>query len=315
MTPLDSLEQILETAERHGARALWRTERTPPAPAPRAVPFIWKWATMRELLLGASRLITAEETARRAFRFVNPGLTGSCTDTLYAGLQCILQGERAPAHRHTAFALRFVMEGSGAYTSVGGERLLMEPADLILTPSWRYHDHQKDSEGAMIWLDGLDVPLFQFLRIGFQDAWAPAREALPEAPPDTNLRYPWSEMRARLCLERGDYAVRPYLDRLNGGPISRTLGARAERLDAGSRSPRRKETCSHVYACIEGRGTARVNDTTLRWEKGDVFAIPSWHWYELENTGTESAFLFSYSDRPLIDALGLFREDEEAAPT
>ena len=63
------------------------------------------------------------------------------TDTVYGGLQLVLPGETAPAHRHVAFALRFIIEGQDGFTAVEGQKIKMERADVILTPSWHWHDH------------------------------------------------------------------------------------------------------------------------------------------------------------------------------
>jgi gentisate 1,2-dioxygenase len=49
-----------------------------------------------------------------------------------------------------------VIEGSGANTAVNGEKIFMHPGGLILTPAWTWHDHAKETEGPMIWFDGLD---------------------------------------------------------------------------------------------------------------------------------------------------------------
>lgn len=89
------------------------------------------------------------------------------TDTLYAGLQVINPGETAPAHKHSAFALRYIIEGSRGFTSVDGQKMYMEKGDMILTPSWTFHDHGHEGEGPMIWLDGLDLPLFQSIPVNF----------------------------------------------------------------------------------------------------------------------------------------------------
>jgi gentisate 1,2-dioxygenase len=61
------------------------------------------------------------------------------TDTLYAGLQLVMPGETAPAHRHSAFACRFIIEGDGGFTAIHGRRIKMHRGDFILTPTWRYH--------------------------------------------------------------------------------------------------------------------------------------------------------------------------------
>lgn len=93
------------------------------------------------------------------------------TDSIYGGLQLINQGETAPAHRHRAFALRFIIEGSRGFTAVEGEKLYMEAGDMILTPQWRWHDHGHEGSGPMIWLDGLDLPLYHQLPTHFAEPY------------------------------------------------------------------------------------------------------------------------------------------------
>src|SRR5436305_4155249 len=119
----------------------------------------------------SGKLITAKEAIRRVLILENPGMRGeSCiTQSLYAGLQLILPGEIAPSHRHTQSALRFIVEGHGAYTAVDGERTTMHPGDFIITRSWTWHDHGHDAGGPVVWLDGLDIPLIRFLDAGFAE--------------------------------------------------------------------------------------------------------------------------------------------------
>lgn len=97
------------------------------------------------------------------------------TDTLYAGLQLINPGEVAPAHRHRAFALRFIIEGERGFTAVEGEKVYMERGDVILTPSWTWHDHGHEGDKPMIWLDGLDLPIFQYIPVNFAEHYADPR--------------------------------------------------------------------------------------------------------------------------------------------
>ena len=115
----------------------------PPQPATPCVPALWKYDEVRPFLMRAGEAITAEEAVRRVLILENPALRGqsAITQSLYAGLQLILPGEVAPSHRHTQSALRFIVEGSGAYTAVDGERTTMRPGDFIITPSWTWHDH------------------------------------------------------------------------------------------------------------------------------------------------------------------------------
>src|SRR6476619_4228682 len=136
----------------------------PTAPSTPCVPAHWRYADVRPHLMHAGELISAEEAVRRVLILENPALRGqSCiTQSLYAGLQLILPGEVAPSHRHTQSALRFIVEGRGAYTAVDGERTTMQPGDFIITPSWTWHDHGSDADGPVVWLDGLDIPMVRF---------------------------------------------------------------------------------------------------------------------------------------------------------
>src|SRR5215467_12701162 len=162
--------------ERIGALSmapLWESlhQLVPPQPAPKYVPAAWDYDKVRPFLMESGTLITAKEAVRRVLILENPSMPGSAciTPTLYAGLQLILPGEVAPAHRHTQSALRFVVEGQGAYTAVNGERTTMAPGDFIITPSWTWHDHGSEAAGPVVWLDALDIPLVRFLDAGFAE--------------------------------------------------------------------------------------------------------------------------------------------------
>jgi gentisate 1,2-dioxygenase len=152
------------------ARPLWeRTARM--GPGSPAVPTIWRYRDMRPQLLRAIELITAKEAERRVFMLENPGLpgTGYITSSLYCGLQVIKPGEIAPAHRHSPNALRFIIEGEGAYSTVEGERVPMHPGDFVLTPGWTWHDHGHLGSAPVIWLDALDNPFGQFFGAIFRE--------------------------------------------------------------------------------------------------------------------------------------------------
>jgi len=155
-------------------KPLWeRVMRLKPGTAAQAA--IWRWKDTRPLLARACELITARQAERRVLMLENPLLSGTtfATPTLYAGLQAILPGEIAPSHRHTQSALRFIVEGKGAWTAVNGERTTMHPGDFIITPSWTWHDHGNPSveEGGepVVWLDGLDIPLVAQMDAGFAE--------------------------------------------------------------------------------------------------------------------------------------------------
>src|SRR5579863_1656908 len=162
-----------------------------PVPRPTALPAIWHYRDVRPHLMASGGLITAQEATRRVLMLMNPGLNGeaSITGSLFAGLQLILPGEVAPAHRHTQSALRFVLEGQGAYTAVDGERTYMSPGDFVITPSWTWHDHGNDSDEPMVWLDGLDVPLVALLDAGFMEPGNAEQQMVTKPPGDSLARY------------------------------------------------------------------------------------------------------------------------------
>src|SRR3569832_2833483 len=163
----------------------------PKEPKTPCVAVHWKYDEVRPFLMRAGEAISAEEAVRRVLVLENPALRGqSCiTQSLYAGLRLILPGEVAPSHRHTQSALRFIVEGKGAYTAVDGERTIMREGDFVITPTWTWHDHGNDSSKPMVWLDGLDIPLVQMFNAGFAENGAEDEQAVttPEGTSDAKF--------------------------------------------------------------------------------------------------------------------------------
>ena len=162
-----------------------------PEPTTQCLPALWRYEEIRPHLMEAGGLITAQEAQRRVLMLENPGLKGQATITgsLFAGLQLILPGEVAPAHRHTQSALRFIIEGHGAYTAVDGERTAMQPGDFVITPSWTWHDHGNETEEPMVWLDGLDIQIVKLLSASFAEQ-APAEvQAVTRSEGDSAARF------------------------------------------------------------------------------------------------------------------------------
>ena len=163
------------------ANRLVRNEPTPMIPS-----VFWNYQRdVRPYILEAADIITAAEAHRRVLVLNNPALKHGATHTLTCAIQAIKGGEIAPAHRHSQAALRFIIEGEGAYTAVNGERIYMHPGDFIVTPAWTWHDHGKESDGVMIWLDGLDVPLVNHLGATFSDDYE-GDGAFPQSRPPHN---------------------------------------------------------------------------------------------------------------------------------
>ncbi|MGA8551196.1 MAG: gentisate 1,2-dioxygenase [Stellaceae bacterium] len=305
-------------------------------PVTPCLPAIWHYRDVRPYLMQAGGLISAEEATRRVLILENPGLKGhtSITHSLFAGLQLILPGEVAPAHRHTQSALRFIIEGKGAYTAVDGERTTMRPGDFVITPSWTWHDHGNDTQEPMVWLDGLDIPIVRLLDASFaepgeadvQNVARPegdnaARFANNLAPVDWQpavktspvFNYPYARSRASLdVLARNEdpdpchgHKLR-YVNPANGDFAMPTIGAFIQLLPKGFATRPYRSTDGTVFVAVEGAGESRVGDQILRWEPRDVFVVPSWA--TVSHQASNEAVLFSYSDRPVQQKLGLFRE-------
>src|SRR6478609_429479 len=176
IAPAGERQAFYDRIGEHSLAPLWErlhsmVTRQPVTPA---LPAKWDYdQVVRPFLMQAGGLITAKEAERRVLILENPGLQGqtSITHSLFAGLQLILPGEIAPAHRHSQSALRFIIEGHGAYTAVDGERTAMEPGDFVITPSWTWHDHGNETSEPMVWLDGLGIQIVKLLGASFAEGY------------------------------------------------------------------------------------------------------------------------------------------------
>jgi gentisate 1,2-dioxygenase len=317
---------------------LWEVLRDLVAKEPKTncEPAIWHFDEVKPMVEESGRLLTAQEAERRVLVLENPGMRGQSriTNTLYAGLQLILPGEVANAHRHTASAVRLILDGDGAYTQVDGEKTVMKYGDFVLTPNWTAHDHGNESNEPMIWLDVLDAPTVNFFETAFaehlKDAvqntarvdndslWRFGSGVLPDGTDMSMIRSPivnYAYSRVRPILDRmkktGDpdkyygYRLR-YANPLNGGWSSPIMGAHLSLLPKGFKPEPYRSTDAAIFACLEGRGSTKVGDTVLEWGPRDVFVVPSWKTYT-HRPDAESV-LFSISDRPAQEALGIWRE-------
>lgn len=326
---------------------LWESLHTlvPTSPRSQCVPHIWRYNDLRPDLMASGELISAEEAVRRVLVLENPGIVGqaSITQTLYAGLQLILPGEIAPSHRHTQSALRFIVEGSGAYTAVNGERTTMHPGDFIITPSWTWHDHGNPELVAggepVVWLDGLDIPLVRSLDAGFAENYPeaaqpvlraegesfakygynmlPVRHTATAASSSPIFNYPYERSREALYQLYRHSELDPwegfklrYINPATGGYPMPTMATFMQFLPAGFQGRASRSTDSTIYSVVEGRGTACVGDHRLDFGPRDIFVVPSW--MPLHLVALNDVVLFSYSDRPVQAALGLWREARES---
>jgi len=297
----------------------------------------WQYAALRPYIMEAGTLITAREAERRVLILENPGLPGQSriTTSLYAGLQLILPGEVAPAHRHTQSALRFVVEGSGAYTAVDGEKTIMEEGDFVITPSWTWHDHGNDSAEPMVWMDGLDIPLIQALDCSFMERGAEETQPLskpvgdslarygagllpldyePATPTSPIFNYPYRRTREALDTMRRAEAwdachglKMQYVNPATGDYAMPTIATFMQLLPKGFDGERYRSTDATVFNIVEGSGYSMVGEERYDWVKRDTFVVPSWIPVS-HHAPNGDAVLFSFSDRPVQKKLGLWRE-------
>jgi gentisate 1,2-dioxygenase len=283
-------------------------------------------------------LITAEQAERRVLVLENPALRGTSqiTSSLYAGLQLILPGEMAPSHRHQASAIRFIIEGSGAYTAVDGERTTMQPGDFIITPAWCYHDHGNPGDQPVVWMDGLDIPIVNKFDAGFAEHDHVEVQPITREEGDALARYGTNLLPVEYKPQRMSSPVFSYpyartrdiLDRLyRGGPLDQrhgikvqysnpttggyptpTIAAFIQLLPARFRGKKYRATDATIYCVIEGRGRTEIGDTAFEWGPRDIFVAPSWK--PVAHQAREESVLFSFSDRAAQKALGLWRDEE-----
>lgn len=330
-------QAFYQQIDRHHLTPLWQVlgDLVIPQPQSPCVPALWQYATLRKHLLEAGELISAKEAERRVLVLENPALRGasSITNTLYCGLQLILPGEVAPTHRHTQSALRFVVEGEGAYTAVGGERVTMRPGDFIITPSWAWHDHGNPGNVPVIWMDGLDIPLIRTLDAGFAERYPEEIQAATQPEGDALQRYGMNMLpvnytptsrtspifsypygRSREALEKlsrsgpidpVDGVKMQYINPATGGFAMPTIGTFIQLLPRGFRGQSARVTDGAIVHVVEGQGRSVIGDQVFEWREKDIFVVPSW--LPCRHETDTDAVLFSFSDRPVQQALGLWR--------
>ncbi|RDW82757.1 hypothetical protein BP6252_03869 [Coleophoma cylindrospora] len=304
---------------------LWNTGGPPTAPEPHTkhIPAVWRYEDTKSLLLRASEMVDAAEAERRAVLMINPGPRQSpfTLDTLLAAHQLILPGEQAICHRHTPFAVRFLIEGDQGYTAISGKKMYMVPGDLIITPMWNWHDHGNEGKANVIWLDGLNIPLFKPWPVDFtehyDEQFGKTTHESKKVPDEecAEMKFPWSVMQSRLDSISGDHASCEYT-LPDGKAISTTIGAYAHRIAPGKATKPCQETSNYVFQVHGGSGYVEVSSSkgdqnyTLKWSRGDAFVVPSWYRFTIHAAEGEPVYLFSFSDKPMLQNLGFWRSKE-----
>jgi gentisate 1,2-dioxygenase len=316
---------------------LWPSLRAvlpPGVPTRRTRATHWRYADIRPLLMRAGGLTPIEKAERRVLVLANPGHgldKMQASAAMYLGMQLLLPGEWAPSHRHTPNAVRMVVEGRGAWTTVDGEKCTMARGDLILTPTGLWHEHGHDGNEPVVWLDVLDLPLVYYLEASYhvdggRQAVIPvhgerayARGGMLPTPVFERshrrapmLRYPWADARAALeslAADRPDLeAVQmTYGNPETGGHAPAILGFYALMLRAGQTLSLPVRSPAMVFHLIEGAAGVQIATQRFPLAEADTCCAPGYTPVTLTNTSKhEPAFVFVADETPLHEKLGVF---------
>jgi gentisate 1,2-dioxygenase len=326
------------------AGALWTVANKiePWQPKSQSVPVVWRYAQLRAHVLRSVQLVTPEKAGRRVIYLNNPGRqdVSAAVGWLYAGLQVMNPGEVASAHRHSASAVRFIMEGAGAYTVVDGHKMTLGANDFVLTPNGTWHEHGVEATGSpCIWQDGLDIPFVNAMEANFYEVHPDLSQAVGYAVDDMTktwgnpgltprggnwtkgyspmFKYEWAPTYEALgkyaaCTDGSpfDGVLMDYVNPVTNGPVMQTMGASMQMLRPGEHTKAHRHTGSFLYHVAKGSGHSVIDGKRYDWTERDIFCVPSWAWHEHINaSASEDAVLFCLSDLPVMRALGLYREE------
>lgn len=318
---------------------LWPSLRSvlpPGKPIPRTRATCWSYAALKPLLLRAGELTPIEKAERRVLVLANPGHgldKMQASAAIYLGMQLLLPGEWAPSHRHTPNAVRMIVEGEGAYTTVDGEKCPMKRGDLILTPTGLWHEHGHDGDQPVVWLDVLDLPLVYYMEASYhvdgprQDVTGDAsknayrRGGLVPTPVFGRsgkrypmLRYAWDDTRAALVeLAQAEPALEAvqmtYVNPESGEDVQNILGYHALMLRPGQRLNLPVRSPAMVLHLIEGALKVAVDDQQFALSEADTCCAPGFTQVVLTNgSADQPAFLFIADESPLHRKLGVFEQ-------
>ena len=335
------LDALYADLAEHDLQPLWELRGLlTVTPTVRSVPHRWSAKQLRALGERAGHLVPIDRGGdRRVLACANPALDGQpyAVSTLWAAVQYLGPREVAPAHRHTPAALRFILEGEGVWTLVDGDPISMSAGDLVLTPSWNFHEHHNSTESPMLWMDVLDLPIVAALEAVFFEegpteavtrrtdpvslsertygaapGMLPPMSARVQPRHSPLLAYRWADtdraLEERLDASGTEAATLIYVDPTRGCDVMPTMRCEATRVRAAKASQVVRQTGSRVMAIFRGSGRAKVGDATFDVGPGDIIAVPSWAPWRL--VADEQIDAFSTSDAPVLDALGLYREME-----
>lgn len=275
----------------------------------------WRWRDIEPLIHRSPEFMAPGRGAeRRILRLDNPGVPErTAGHTISIAVQYLLPGEVAPAHRHTPNAVRFMLHGEGAYTTIEGDKFVMRRGDLVVTPSMTWHDHGNEGPAPVMWTDGLDSPVVRYLENLAMEPFEGETQPVRTGPPARHLHYRWetavAELQRRAAGEGDpfDDVIMEYLDPVTGGSVVSSLSCHLQMLRPGVRTRAHRQTSSAVYHVVSGTGFTHIDGVRHEWSEGDFFAIPPRAAHAHGSTGGTPAILYSLQDIPMLRALGFYR--------
>ena len=271
------------------------------------VPAHWSYEMGKAALDSAGKYVSTEHAERRNLILYNPvpGNDYASVKSLVAAYQMVLAGETAVSHRHTANALRLVMDaGPKAYTVVDGKKIPMLPGDVLLTPNWSWHGHANESDRKAYWIDFLDVPLVHFLEPMFFESWSGGLQETSVVDERSPMRFAFEQTVARLDAAPESQPGERVIEL--GPPKIDTMALYVSRLKGGGRFTAGRTTANSILAVIQGRGSSNVGGTNIEWSRGDVFVVPSWRTHDYR--ANEDSYLLRVTDEPVVKLFNWLRK-------
>jgi gentisate 1,2-dioxygenase len=335
-------KKFYDRLEPQSLAPLWEVLKglVPTEPKSKFAPFVWSFAKAKPLLMEAGGLLTAEEAERRVLVLENPAMPGGSrvTATMYAGYQLIMPGEIAPAHRHTASALRMVLEGNGGFTAVAGEKTVMQRGDFIITPSMGWHDHGQEEHKPVIWVDGLDLHMVNFYEAAFMDhmndksqiltkpeghsvseygsGLGPMKPHSPFGLTSPIFNYTYAKSRPALMQVAETAQIDPhlahtlrYVNPLDGGWAMPTIATWLTHIPKGFETKASRATDGKTIVVLEGEIQIEADGKTFTAGESDVATVPAWYWTRIR--ASKDAVIFTFSDRAAQEKLGIYREERQ----
>jgi gentisate 1,2-dioxygenase len=270
------------------------------------VPVHWGYQQVKDALASAGILIDVALAERRNLILRNPFPNNNfaTVKTLVCAYQMILPGEVARSHRHSAHAMRVILDAKGSYSIVDGEKTPMESGDIVLTPGWHWHGHGHEGAEPAYWLDGLDIPSVHLMEPMFLEEHPKKYEKITSVAAASRFRFSRDSILTELDKAKGDpagaHAPRVTLE----APDMPTMGLSwsLEIKHGGHRS-----TANRIFVVVEGAGQTKVGKETFAWRRGDTVVVPTWT--DFSHRATSDSLLFCLSDEPLMRAFKYYRSE------